>query len=319
MDDSATFKYDVAISFVQSDEATAEALADALRETSAVFLYSERQRELAGRDGVDEFTEIFRDQARVCVILYRDGWGKTKWTRVEETAIKDRAFDKGWDFLTVIALTPGAPIWLPKTKLWLGFERFGLLGAVAVIEARIREQGGETVPETARARAERLARAASARAELGLFLNSDAGASAARAELRMLREYLAGEVAAMRAQQPPVNIAFDETSQGSVLGVSAPGAAFTFGWSVQFSNSLRGSSMLIQEFERPYRVGQNQQRPPLVNRETWLFTRTLSGNPAWYEKSAPEQLLSSHMLAERFLKRLLDRSHTNPNADSLDW
>lgn len=317
---SIVFKYDVALSFLQEDEPLAQSLADALRETCTVFLYSEQQRELAGKDGVDTFTTVFREEGRVCVVLYRDGWGSTKWTRVEETAIKDRAFETGWDFLTVVALSTGAPVWLPKTKIWLGFERFGVAGTVAVIEARVREQGGEATPETARSRAERLGRLSAARTEREQFLDSPRGVAAAKAELAQLRDYIKGEIGAMNKLDGGSDIVFDQREHDTVFAVSTDGSAVTFGWSQQYSNTLRGSGLLVQEFDHAYRVGglAPRRREP-AGREVWLFSRTLDGAPAWHEKSSPDRLLSSHMMAEHFLKRFLDRAHRERPSNLDEW
>ncbi len=321
MDEAIAFQYDVALSFLQADEAVAQSLADALSQTCSVFVYSEQQRELGGKDGVDEFTAVFREQSRVGVILYREGWGATKWTRVEETAIKDRAFDTGWEFLTVVALGKGAPKWLPKTKLWLGLERFGVDGAVAVIEARVRERGGEVIVETARARAERLARAAAARAERDAFLDSERGVKAAMDAFAALREYVKAETEAMRTLEPPLDIVFDQRPQGDVFGASTAGAAFSFGWSLQYSNSLRHSNLLVQEFDCSYRIGgwYSTHRPEPCNRETWYFTLTLGGTAAWHEANAPEKQLSSQALAEYFLTRMLDRAHEERPDVRSEW
>jgi hypothetical protein len=140
------FKYDVALSFLDArDEALATRLADALRERFEVFVYTERQRELVGRDGVEAFAGVFGKEARVIVVLYREEWGTTKWTRVEQDAIRNRAFELGWDFTVFVPMdeAPKMPPWLPRTRLYHGMKRFGLDGACAVIEQRIAEAGGE--------------------------------------------------------------------------------------------------------------------------------------------------------------------------------
>ena len=62
------------------------------------FIYSEQQKVLAGRDGEQLFNAVFGEKARVVVILFRKEWGQTPFTRIEETAIKNRAFDYGYDF-----------------------------------------------------------------------------------------------------------------------------------------------------------------------------------------------------------------------------
>src|SRR5688572_23398106 len=102
---------------------------------------TERQRMLAGRDGEVAFNEVFGRDARIVVVLYRQGWGERGFTHVEATAIRNRAFERGYDFTTFIPLDtpPTVPAWLPKTRIWVGLHRWGLDNAAAVIEARIQE------------------------------------------------------------------------------------------------------------------------------------------------------------------------------------
>src|SRR5438270_2107609 len=108
---SSEHKYDAAVSFLQQDEELARDLVDRVRDRISVFIYSEQQKELAGSDsdGVDTFTRVFAVESRVVVVLYREGWGQTRWTRVEETAIKTRWFNEGFSFLLVIALDQKEP------------------------------------------------------------------------------------------------------------------------------------------------------------------------------------------------------------------
>ncbi len=49
------FRYDVAFSLLDKDLAVSEDIADLLKDRAEVFLYSERQLELAGSDGLEEF------------------------------------------------------------------------------------------------------------------------------------------------------------------------------------------------------------------------------------------------------------------------
>src|SRR5271155_3703298 len=86
-------RYEVAISFLSQDEPLALKLHEQLSESLPVFVYSKKQEELAGTDGLESFRHAFLSQSRLVVVLYRHGWGKTKWTAVEELAIKDRIFD----------------------------------------------------------------------------------------------------------------------------------------------------------------------------------------------------------------------------------
>ena len=58
-DPSAGFKYDVAFSFLTRDEGLALQLNDLLQDRIKTFVYSERQKELAGTDGEVQKRKIF--------------------------------------------------------------------------------------------------------------------------------------------------------------------------------------------------------------------------------------------------------------------
>ena len=95
MPDDNDFEYDVAFSFNAMDEGIATQLNDLLADRLKTFMYSERQREIAGTDGQEAFSRVFGKTARVVVILYRPEWGQTRWTRVEMDAIKNRSLEEG--------------------------------------------------------------------------------------------------------------------------------------------------------------------------------------------------------------------------------
>jgi hypothetical protein len=121
-------KCDVAISFLHKDEPLALQIHSKLSESLDVFVYPKKQEQLAGTDGLESFRQVFRADSRMVVVLYRDGWGQTPWTRVEEAAIKDRFLEQGWEWLLFVMLddfsTP--PVWLPKAEIRLNYSQYGL-------------------------------------------------------------------------------------------------------------------------------------------------------------------------------------------------
>jgi len=141
---TGTYTYDIAFSFVQQDENLALELYKLLKDRLICFIYSEQQKRLAGADGEKEFNSIFSKESRIVVVLFRKEWGNTKWTKIEETAIRNKGFEKGYDFVILIPTenkcTP--PEWLPKNRIWVGLERWGVESAASVIEARVQDFGG---------------------------------------------------------------------------------------------------------------------------------------------------------------------------------
>jgi hypothetical protein len=152
-----SFEYDVAFSFLAKDEALAMDLNDLIQDQTRTLIYSKAQEALAGTDGEEKFNAVFGEKARTVAVLYRPGWGETSWTRIEETAIKNRAFNDGYDFVTFIMLEEGAslPAYVPKTRLYCSLPKYGLDGAAGALIARLQDQGGELAMETLDARAAR--------------------------------------------------------------------------------------------------------------------------------------------------------------------
>ena len=75
-------RYDVAVSFLASDEPSARALDQGL-EGLKVFFYPRHQEETAGTDGLESMRKPFLD-CRVMVVLYREGGEKRRgpaWKR----------------------------------------------------------------------------------------------------------------------------------------------------------------------------------------------------------------------------------------------
>lgn len=186
------YDFDVAFSYLAEDESLATQLNDLLQDRLRTFLYSKRQEEIAGRDGEKSFNAVFGEKSRLVVVLYRAGWGETPWTRIEETAIRNRAYDHGYGFVIFVPLdeSSSVPKWLPRTQLWVGLKRWGMEGAAAAIEARVQELGGEPHDETVLDRAARLERSLNFSAHRKQFLNSEAGVGAANAEFESLRARL---------------------------------------------------------------------------------------------------------------------------------
>src|SRR5260370_10916521 len=101
------FRYDVAFSFLASDEATAWVVNELVSDRLRTFFYTEHQKSLVAADGIDAFSQAYAEDSRTVVVFYRPEWGNTRWTRVEETAIKARGFKQGGsDFLLLVPLDP---------------------------------------------------------------------------------------------------------------------------------------------------------------------------------------------------------------------
>jgi hypothetical protein len=152
-------KYDVAISFLARDEEVAKSLFDHLSGMLSVFYFPRSQEELVGTNGLESMREPFFD-SRVVVVLFREPWGQTPWTRVEETAIGERCLAQGWPGLVFVNLdqTSKNPKWVPTTHVRFNMDTYGMEGLVGVIKARVEEHGGKLKPINAASEMQRVRR-----------------------------------------------------------------------------------------------------------------------------------------------------------------
>jgi len=294
------FKYDVAFSFLQEDEGLATQINDLLQDRYRTFLYSKAQEQLAGTDGVETFTAVFGGQARSVAVLFRERWGHTPWTRIEEIAIKNRVLEHGPDFVTFIMCAPGlkAPRWLPKTRIWLDLERFGFQSAAAVLAARIQEGGGDAVVETLEARAARLERAQKFKDEKEAYARSKDGVDASHAAHQLL-------ISDLKAKSEIVGCRVNEVKYGNILVLVGRRVALTVQYEVQYLNSLDGAALTAAFYDGVPNLGYTSQAKTRTF-DTWKFTFQLvgPGRSAWVGPDKKEHPPES--LAEFLLKHFLD-------------
>jgi hypothetical protein len=194
MSESET-KYDVAISFLHTDETLASAIDARLSEQFNVFVYSKRQEELAGTNGLESFREVFSAESRLVVVLYREGWGSTPFTRVEQQAITDRFLEDGWDFLLFVMLNHSdqPPKWLPKSEIRLSFQQYGLDQLLGAIKVRAQKLGSRVRSETTVDRAKRFEAESRARADREELLRNE-GSAAVRQEWDRLVKAISAKI-----------------------------------------------------------------------------------------------------------------------------
>jgi hypothetical protein len=274
-----TFKYDIAFSFLSTDEKAAQEINDSLQDRYRTFIYPERQKELAGTDGEEAFKRVFAKEARTVAVLFRPEWGTTRWTRIEETAIRDRAHDDGYDFCTFIAMAESVarPNWLPKNRLQYVAKRFGLHGAAAVLEARLQEQGGTVHEETVVERGQRLKRVADFAAEAEQY-NYAEGVGAAKAAFASLLAGLARHAEEL-TKSTKMHFLTRDMRLGTHL-VASPNAVLVLGWHQPHSNVLTDSKLNVRFYDKMPNTPSYEEAREL---ESTKFDFKLVGpsRPAW--------------------------------------
>lgn len=305
---SAEYQYDVAFSFTADDEAIAVKLNDLLSDRLSTFIYSRRQEDLAGTDGEETFNRVFGSASRIVVILYRSSWGETRWTRVEQTAIRNRAFDQGFDFTIFIPLDHSPlPAWVPKTRIWANLERWGFEGAASVIEARVQEAGGNPRNETLQDRAARVDRQVAFRHYRDEFLRSEAGVQAARRSVDTLFEGLKNRAATLSRNTTTFKVEFERAPQDDVAVVRIPGHSVMVAWRYSYRNSLNGSLLKVLVFKGSYFLqGLNFDSSTREQEQSYEFDLEVENRFGWRRKG-DTRILSTDALAENCMEILLER------------
>lgn len=138
-------KYDVAFSLCKQDVDFVKKIIAYLNPSLKVFFYEHNQEELISKSGPESFGKIFKEEARIVVIVYRNDWSESFYTEIEKNAIIDRTSGKngGYDFIMVIPLvTDEIPAWYPSTRIYASPQRFTEEQLAKFIEFKIAEKGG---------------------------------------------------------------------------------------------------------------------------------------------------------------------------------
>lgn len=312
---SPKFKYDVGFSFLAQDEDIAMKITELLKDRLEVFIYSNRQKELAGTDGEKTFNTVFGEEARIVFVLYRKGWGATAWTRIEETAIRNRAFSEGYDFVLFAPLDSPlvTPDWLPKNRIWIGLDRWGIEGAASVIEARVREVGGTPREESIQDRAARLSRAITAEKKKQSFLYSETGVQTANKEAQIIFSELSKVVSDLSGAEYSFKVTI-ETARNQ-CAIHADNFTLFLYWSVSFGNTLESSAFYVSIWNGYVGVTGSGSFPiskPIKLKEIeFSFDLTSADKPAWREVRGDKKLFSTTELGKFAITMLLNKIQEN--------
>jgi hypothetical protein len=311
--EESKFKYDVAFSFMAGDEGLATQLNDLLQERLSTFLYSERQAEISGTDGETSFNDVFAEQARCVVILYREGWGQTSWTRIEETAIRNRAHAEGYDFALFIPLDaqPSVPRWLPKNRLWIGLDRWGAKGAAAVIEARAQDLGAAPHIETLEDRAARHARHTTFEGDKAEALSGNNGPPALGKGFRAIVEALRLGVERLNAAQSTTKFLFSRWSDTEPMAnaiIQGLPNGFTLNQNLRYSNSMENAWLEAVIWDGPPVLPNMMyfERPSTKRTKKYLLGYSQARTYIWLTDGGKSGELSNDAAAEHMLRWYLD-------------
>lgn len=310
--DIEDYKYDVAFSFLAEDESIATELNDLLQDRLKTFLYSKKQEELAGTDGEEKFNIVFGEQARMVVILYRNGWGKTTWTRIEETAIRNRAFDEGYEFVTFVPLEDQVttPKWLPKNQIWVGLKRWGSAGAASVIESRVQELGGSPSEESIGDRAKRLERSLQFKERREKFYSSHEGVQVSNSEFEKLGNELEALLDTIKTSTESISYTLKRANRQIVI--LGPHGGLSINWVSHYANSLTDSKLdvILYQGHPPFPGVTHWDEPIKKGSLKFKIDLLTPDMPGWKSTYPTKREFTTEALAEYIIKFYME--HAEP-------
>ncbi len=252
----------------------------------------------------------FLEDSRVVVVLYGQPWGKTPWTRVEQTAIQEGCLDHGWERLFFIMLDNSAPpVWLPQTHVRFNFSDFGLEQAVGAIKARVQERGGAVSPLTA-------VKSAALYDQEDLYiqdkrrLNSYEGVQIIKQNLIEIfaeLERLCNEI-----QQTKNRGIRAGSNQGHCV-ITNGRISLLGGWQWgKYANSTEGAAFKIREYNGQLALPNERMMfrfdpdPTVLNETSFLPELSRAREYGWIEEGQPSEFLSSAALADRCVRQFFD-------------
>jgi hypothetical protein len=305
------YKYDVAFSFLQEDEQLAINLNVAVKKYVSTFIYIENQKELVGRDGEDFFGKVFGVESRLVVILYREKWGTTKWTRIEETAIKNRGFDNGYDFVMLIPLDKPVftPKWLPKNRIWLGIEERGIDGAAIVIESRVQELFGELKPESLAEKVLRRENELKNEREINHILTTEDGYLKFQIEYQNLLNIF--NEGFNKIKEKNAGLAFNiKKNRHKGINVVSYGISLIIQFNNSYSNNLKGAIVGIDIWEGWFDENLRNEDPFQKNKKLKVLDVVFDINKnfenGWSQKDKSGTFKNSSKLVEDVLESYFD-------------
>lgn len=303
-------KYDVAISFLSDDEEIAQELYELLSPSLRVFIFTKRQDDVAGTNGLDTFRRVFRSDSSLVVVLYRDGWGETPWTRVEKIAIEERFLKDGPEFLFIVSLSSKStpPPWIPDTLIRFNLDDYGIDQAVGVIKRRAQEGGVIFRKETSAERALRTEEKIRFQEETDRLFHLEQGVQLAKESASQFAQELCKKVEEASEAAPVLEMRSSISDLNVRVSTSRVSAETYF--RVRFSNSLDDAALHVLFLRGPI-ILHDENRYYLQKPERILelkFNPVRTKSQGWCWKDPNGQLRTSTVLAEYIMELILAKS-----------
>jgi hypothetical protein len=254
---------------------------------------------------LEKFSQVFGLEARIVVIFYRKTWGNKGFTRVEEIAIKNRAYrgDDHYNFMLLVNLedtNPEIP-WIPITNIYFSLKNYAIEALAASIENLVIQNGGIVHEETSFDLAIRIERKREAEQKRKEFLESENGVITANNEFRILCKSIRETVESLTkiSQLYKGNIKEDN----SHLSIHCCELNLYCMWVKRAINTLNGSFLKIAISDNLFIM--TSQRAKELYERFYLFDRNLAEQTEWYELTNKSHIYTSQQLADLSVKMFI--------------
>lgn len=303
-------KYDVAISYLTQDEDLAFKIYTELGEIFRVFVYSQHQKELVGKGGVETLRDIFINRTNLIVILYKKGWGGTEWTGTEEKAVVDFGLKNQWRGILLVNLDgSNVPDWFPRAEIYLDYGKYQFDELIGIIKLRAQERGSEIKSVTAVEKAKMLEIRREFANRKKQFLHSEDGVNEASKEVRKLFEEI--EKICTKINSGTVRFDYkkkdDQTyylkgfRQNDELG--SLGLEIIVQWVPQYRNTLDESKLYVSKIDLGRTI--YREKPRRIGDLLYDFDVTPSMENRWRDNQNGK-LYTSLVLADKIVQMIID-------------
>lgn len=295
------YKYDVAFAFLQKDEHLANQINYLIKDKLNTFLYSKRLEDLANKKPEKTFIDVFGKQSKIVVVLFRNKWGTTPWTRIEEKAIRNRALEEGFNFVFFISLDdpPTTPKYLPKTQIWEGLAQRGINGAAIVIEEFVQSLTDQSRAELPNNTAVKIKKDPQFEIERSKFLESVHGLEIAKLEIKKLFSELESLKNKIEKSNKTFFVDYQKKERSCILNYGE----YSIRFYLQPANiSPHMDSYLYFELQKR---GSASNEPQVLAVEEYHFEVKKVGEYGWIKDVDNGSFISSKKLAEESIKLLL--------------
>lgn len=134
------YEYDVTLSFAGEDRTHAEALAELLNNDGYKVFYDKYEwARLWGANLYDEFSSIYKDKARYCVMFVSEHYAEKLWTNHERQTAQARAFQESEAYILPILLDDTEIPGILPTVGYLDLRSMSIEDVYSILSEKLQE------------------------------------------------------------------------------------------------------------------------------------------------------------------------------------